>query len=162
MMGNLLSFPRSRAWHPDAVHEPIGAYAGLGIRAGAFLLDFVPIMLLATVFVLPIPILSPIYRPALDFAMVVVGWLWMTLFESSRMRATPGKRLLRLVVTDEDGHRLSFGRAGVRNVAKFLLAGPFGLAYLMILASDRKQALHDRMAGTLVTRRLREPASSPR
>jgi uncharacterized RDD family membrane protein YckC len=90
---------------------------------------------------------------------LVVAWLYVGGMEASSLQASIGKLALGLRVTDEAGNRIDFGRATLRHWSK-LLSGPFtlGLGYLMIALSKKKQALHDRIAGTLVVRRGR-PAS---
>ncbi|HXM59013.1 MAG TPA: RDD family protein, partial [Candidatus Dormibacteraeota bacterium] len=60
--------------------------------------------------------------------------------------------LMHLVVTDLYGRRVSFGRATGRYFGKIVSALVLFVGYLMIPFSDRRQALHDLMAGTLVVR----------
>jgi len=55
-------------------------------------------------------------------------------------------------VTDMDGGRISFGRATGRHFAAILSGAILGIGYLMIIWTDRKQALHDIIASTLVLR----------
>ena len=57
---------------------------------------------------------------------------------------------LGLIVTDEHGERLSFGRASGRHFANLLNSLTLGIGYLMVIWTSRKQALHDKVAGTLV------------
>jgi uncharacterized RDD family membrane protein YckC len=86
-------------------------------------------------------------------ASIVITYIYYTLFEASKWQATPGKLALRLRVTDMDGQRISLVRSAGRNVVR-LLSLVFGLipviCYLAIAWSQRKQGLHDMMAGTLV------------
>jgi Tfp pilus assembly major pilin PilA len=83
--------------------------------------------------------------------------LYHAYFISSRKMATPGKRLCGLYVTDVEGHRIGFGHALGRNLAAFFSYITLYIGFIMIAFSDRKQALHDKMAGTLVHR---QPGSS--
>jgi uncharacterized RDD family membrane protein YckC len=91
---------------------------------------------------------------------IVGTWLYWALMESSSWQATLGKKALGLYVTDVSGGRPSFGRASGRffagrGIAMFV---PYaGLLYRLIdciLAgfTERKQALHDMIAGCLVLR----------
>jgi uncharacterized RDD family membrane protein YckC len=80
---------------------------------------------------------------------VVVWWLYFALFESSSRRATPGKRVLGILVTDLHGNRLTFARATARNLARSLSDILF-IGYLIMPFTPRKQALHDLIAGTAV------------
>jgi len=81
----------------------------------------------------------------------VASWLYFALLESSRFQATPGKRLMGLVVTDLEGRRISFGRATGRHFAKLLSGMLLMIGYAMILFTKKRQGLHDLLAGTQVT-----------
>jgi uncharacterized RDD family membrane protein YckC len=75
---------------------------------------------------------------------------YFSFFESSRWQATPGKRLLGLRVTDLNGYRISFSRAIRRNVSKFLSGLVLYVGYIMVGLTEKKQGLHDKLAGTVV------------
>jgi uncharacterized RDD family membrane protein YckC len=85
---------------------------------------------------------------------ISVTWLYYTLFEASSWQATPGKRILRIYVADTNGQRLTFARAGARNLAKFISSLTFLVGYLLAGFTEKKQALHDLLAGCLVLRRF--------
>ena len=79
--------------------------------------------------------------------------LYYTLLEASRWQATIGKRALHIQVTDDAGARLTWLRANGRYWAKLLSFLILGIGFLMILFTERRQGLHDLIAGTLVSRR---------
>ncbi len=81
---------------------------------------------------------------------LAIFWLYYALLESSPWQATLGKRALSIIVTDLEGNRISFGRATGRHWAKLLSGLLAGIGYLMPLFSEKKQALHDSLAGCLV------------
>jgi uncharacterized RDD family membrane protein YckC len=60
------------------------------------------------------------------------------------------------VVTDVNGQRLSFAHATGRYFAKFLSAITCGIGFIMAAFTERKQGLHDMVAGTLVVKRRRQ------
>ena len=70
--------------------------------------------------------------------------------ESSPKQATVGKLACGLVVTDLSGQRLTFGKASGRYFAMIPSALILGIGFLMCLWTERKQCLHDIMAGCLV------------
>jgi len=78
------------------------------------------------------------------------GWLYFALMESSSNQGTLGKMALGLRVTDLDGRRISFGKATGRFFAKILSGMTLCIGYLMAGFTQKKQALHDFVAGTLV------------
>jgi uncharacterized RDD family membrane protein YckC len=55
-------------------------------------------------------------------------------------------------VTDLAGNRIGFGRATGRFFAKILSGMIMYIGFIMIGFTDRKQGLHDMLAGTLVMR----------
>lgn len=89
----------------------------------------------------------------LDWSGTLVIWLYYTLFECSKWQATIGKQLLGLKVTDENGNRIGIGRSNGRFWSKILSTFIFGIGYLMIAFTSRKQGLHDLIARTLIIRK---------
>ncbi|MCB0322993.1 MAG: RDD family protein [Bdellovibrionales bacterium] len=86
------------------------------------------------------------------FAQFALGLAYYSLFESSRIRATPGKYLLRLRVVDGDAERISLTRAMCRHFAKLLSSVPLGLGFVIAGFTEEKRALHDILAGSFVVR----------
>ena len=85
---------------------------------------------------------------------LVFTWLYHALMESSEWQATVGKKVLGLVVTDMAGQRVSFGRSTGRHFAKIITnMVPAFIGYIMAGFTERKQALHDMLAGCVVLRR---------
>lgn len=80
----------------------------------------------------------------------VVGWLYFALMESGGWQATIGKRLVGIRVTDLSGNRITFGRATARYFAKILSWLTLYIGYFMVAVTEKKQGLHDMIAGTLV------------
>lgn len=88
-------------------------------------------------------------------AAIAISWLYFALMESSERQATFGKAMLNLRVTDANGNRLSFGHASGRYFSKIITGlVPFGIGYIMAGFTQKKQALHDFIAGTVVIRTL--------
>ncbi len=84
---------------------------------------------------------------------IVAGWLYYTILESSPLQATLGKKAMGIYVTDLNGGRISFGRANGRYWSKILSFMTFGIGFIMAGFTQKKQALHDFIAGTLVKRK---------
>lgn len=82
-----------------------------------------------------------------------LNWLYFTLFESSSRQATPGKMAIGILVTDLQGNPISFGQANGRYWGKIVSSIPLGLGFVMAGVTAKKQALHDKLAGTLVIRK---------
>lgn len=87
---------------------------------------------------------------------IVIQLAYFTLFEGGRRQATPGKMFMDIIVTDLDSLPVSYGRAFARNLLKEVLYLFFCLGWIgfvMIAFTERKQGLHDMIAGCLVVRR---------
>ena len=84
--------------------------------------------------------------------LIIVNWLYEALMTSSPRGATLGKMALGLRIVRFDGRQLSFGRATARHFAKVIAtpAVPFLIGYIMAAFTNRKRALHDILADTLV------------
>ena len=80
------------------------------------------------------------------------SWLYEAFMESSSYQATLGKMIFGMKVTDLYGNRISFERATGRHFAKWLSTMILGIGYIMVGLTERKQGLHDLLAGTLVRR----------
>jgi uncharacterized RDD family membrane protein YckC len=78
------------------------------------------------------------------------GWLYFALMESSSKQGTLGKMALSIVVTDVNGNRITFGRATGRYFGKILSGLILYIGYIMVAFTEKKQGLHDMIAGTLV------------
>ena len=85
---------------------------------------------------------------------ILITWLYHAYFESSNWQGTPGKRAMNLYVTDLSGQPISFLNATGRHFAKIVTGLiPLAIGYIMAGFTERRQALHDMIASTLVLRR---------
>lgn len=78
----------------------------------------------------------------------VLNWLYCAFMESSDKQGTFGKMALGIIVADLNNNRISFIKATVRHLGKFISLSVIG--YLMVVFTEQKQAFHDMMAGCLV------------
>jgi len=149
-----------------AAHVGTTLYAGFWRRFIAYIIDCVVLYVAvglvigATYAMVGGPVtedggIRPVFL--LLYALFLIGfWLYFTLMESGEGQATLGKRALSIVVTDDAGRRIGFGRANGRFFSKCLLTAlvPFGIGFMLAGWTAKKQALHDMIAGTLVIRAL--------
>jgi uncharacterized RDD family membrane protein YckC len=98
-----------------------------------------------------LPIILPMIALLIPLA-ICINWLYEALTTSSGMQATLGKRVCGLKVTDLAGNRIGFGRATGRHFSK-IISGFMCIGYIMVAFTERKQGLHDMIAGTLVMKR---------
>ena len=91
-------------------------------------------------------------RSGLAVLVIFGSWLYEAFMLSSQYQATLGKMIFGMKVTDLYGNRISFARATGRHFAKWLSGMILGIGYIMVGFTERKQGLHDMLAGTLVRR----------
>ena len=167
------------AAHPEEDEGPdVGLYAGLGRRFFAFIVDMILVVLLGLVTVAGFGLFRGLQNlfffavqhvpadqlttegttgalagsiiAAYGILLVIVPWLYFAGFESSRSQATPGKVLMSLVVTDMEGLRPTFARTSLRFFGKFVSTLIIFIGFLMIGFTQKRQGLHDKIAGCLV------------
>jgi uncharacterized RDD family membrane protein YckC len=79
--------------------------------------------------------------------------LYFSIMESSSSQATLGKMAMGIKVTDMQGGRLDFTRAFLRNLCKLISNFTMLIGYLMAGFTEKRQALHDLIAGALVVKK---------
>ncbi|MBL3657871.1 RDD family protein [Fulvivirga sediminis] len=156
-------------------------YAGFWLRFVAILIDGIVIWVVMSFIITPIlSLLGAGYLESLQninpsdysedqmFDLVTTIWggmiysilisqgiyiLYFALMESSNNQGTLGKMALGIIVTDESGEKLNFGKALVRNLCKILSSLIMYIGYIIAAFTDKKQALHDIIANTLVVKK---------
>jgi uncharacterized RDD family membrane protein YckC len=134
-------------------------YAGFWLRFAAYIIDAI----IAWVFLF---IFSMVFGTGMafspNFEEVSAGFwgfmivfyagiiLYFPLMESSKWQATLGKRAVGIIVTDMNGQKISFTNALGRFFAKILSAIILYIGFIMAGFTEKKQGLHDIVAGTLV------------
>jgi uncharacterized RDD family membrane protein YckC len=161
---------------PIAVALP-SPYAGFWLRVVAYIIDSIVLgVIFGVLFLIGIAIVgvgslhtmvrgmdSGDAEPPVAFILMLIfvsflgliaGWLYHAYLESSPNQGTLGKMALGLIVTDLQGRRISFGHATGRFFAKIITSLiPLGIGYMMAGFTEKKQALHDMIAATLVLRK---------
>lgn len=145
-------------------------YAGFWLRFVAWIIDRIVMQVVTSFLLFPLFGISAMHgifrgmRPGNpeDFAplfagiwrvwlvAMIIDWLYYALMESSPWQGTLGKKTLGLRVTDLQGNRVSFGRATGRFFSRIISAFTLLIGYIMAGFTERKQALHDIIAGCLV------------
>jgi uncharacterized RDD family membrane protein YckC len=124
-------------------------------RVAAFAIDFVLVVLIcgAVNGVLGITLGTRNATQTFFWLTVVALLLYKSAMESSTRQGTLGKLAFDMKVTTLKGQRISFARALSRNFSQLFSALIAYIGYLMPAFTLRRQALHDMIAGTLVTSR---------
>lgn len=118
-------------------------YATKGARIGALIIDDIILNLIG--------LLCFFISYGLGALVYLIGQiLYYGIMEGSGMHGTFGKYLMGIVVADESGQPLDYGKAFTRSVCRSLSGLTFGVGFLIGLFDDEGKALHDRIAGTRV------------
>jgi uncharacterized RDD family membrane protein YckC len=156
----------------------VGVYAGLGRRFIAFIVDIILILLFDLVLAGTLGLFRGFQNlyfyafqhvpaselttegttaalmgsivAAYGLTLIVVPWVYYAGFESSRSQATPGKVLMKLIVTDLDGNKPSFARTSLRFFWKYISTLIIFIGFIMIGFTKKHQGLHDKLSGCLV------------
>jgi len=83
----------------------------------------------------------------------IIGILYYVFMETSKFQGTVGKIALGLKVTDLNGEKLDFSKALIRNLGKIVSGMILYIGYIMAGFTEKKQALHDMIASTLVVKK---------
>jgi uncharacterized RDD family membrane protein YckC len=81
---------------------------------------------------------------------LIVPIFYFAGMHASNWQATIGKKLLKLKVTDLQGNRISFWRGLGRYLAMVFISSIFYIGYIITAFTEKKQSLHDLIAGTVV------------
>jgi uncharacterized RDD family membrane protein YckC len=151
------------------------AYAGFWLRFVAWFIDAIILGVASTIVLLPFGVMTGFNLHRLmsghppspeDFFSMggmhirifivrqILHWIYYALLESSVWQGTIGKKALGLEVTDLSGARIDFGRATVRFLGRYVSIFTLGIGFIMAGFTQKKQALHDMIAGTLVLRKV--------
>jgi uncharacterized RDD family membrane protein YckC/ribosomal protein L40E len=132
-------------------------YAGFWRRFGAVIIDGVLLWVAEMIIFRSIAFRMFVFTAGAMvktyFWSILIGWLYFALMESSNKQATLGKMLIGIKVTDLDGNRITFGKATARHFSKIISGVILAIGYIMAGFTQKKQALHDIIAGTLVVKK---------
>ncbi len=132
-------------------------YAGFWRRFAAIIVDGILLWIVQVIFFRSLAFKMFVFTPGLFFKMyfwsILISWLYFALMESSSKQATLGKMLIGIKVTDLDGNRIGFGKATGRYFSKLISGATLFIGYIMAGFTQKKQALHDIIAGTLVVKK---------
>ncbi|RCX20735.1 RDD family protein [Fontibacillus phaseoli] len=81
---------------------------------------------------------------------LLLSWLYYASMESSKLQATVGKLAIGSIVVGEMNERITFGKASGRFFGKIISSLILYIGYLMVIFTEQRQGLHDKMAKAYV------------
>jgi uncharacterized RDD family membrane protein YckC len=160
-MNDAASGQASSSSSARAAGKKQAALASLGLRCGAFLLDYILTMLVLALTVLVAYFIKRRWdAPELANFVLLLGYLITAgvlfvnlVYYAERDGQTFGKRFIGIRVIRADGQPLDFRVLAIRHFIGYplsLLCGGLGLFWA--LWDARQQGWHDKLAGTLVVK----------
>ncbi|MEJ7797998.1 MAG: RDD family protein [Solirubrobacteraceae bacterium] len=130
---------------PPGANGPSGPRAGFGSRLGAYLIDFVLLL------VVGVALSFVIKGPAGSIIQLIIGIVYFTYLEGGVTGQTLGKKALGIRVYDlRAGGSIGYGRAFIRYIGRIVSFVVVLLGYLWMLWDSEKQTWHDKFAGSVV------------
>jgi uncharacterized RDD family membrane protein YckC len=143
--------------------------AGFGIRALAFIIDYFIVSFIVQFFLLLFAkdVLTQVNQlnfndigninlPALRYmlrvyAIALVAYNFVLYILP--LRSTLGQRICKLIVVDADGNKISVLQALVRSLCKLLSLSFYGVGFISVLFSQKRQSFNDAVSKTYVVKR---------
>ena len=150
------TFNRRRTYLED------GAQLIFWVRFAAFLVDYILLLMTKNFLLFIIGLFGDFsfrnyafffeVKVLISIPVLIIYFLSASIFESSRLQATPAKYFFRLKVCKKDGSKLLLSLSLFRNVVKIISLGSLIGAWIINL-TNKRQALHDLAVGSIVKRR---------
>ena len=130
-------------------------YAGFWVRCLAYVLDFVAILVFATIgglFMIPLGatnVSGEVIGILIITYIIALAFWYFILMQASKKQGTWGKQICKIYIGDKHGNRISVGRSLLRFLGTYLSAFVY-VGYILVAFTEKKQSLHDMIAGTYV------------
>lgn len=139
--------------------------ANFGSRLSATIIDLFLLTILVFLFKIAFPDISnvlffkknapPVTGGLTQWVLIKssVIWVWIIysmIMDCTAMQGTVGKQIMRIIVTNDHGNRLTIIESIKRNLFKVISYTFAGLGFLFILIDKDNKGWHDRIANTLV------------
>jgi uncharacterized RDD family membrane protein YckC len=130
-----------------AADSPSAVYANWGQRVGAYLVDYLPIIVLE--------LIGSISRnAAVIFLVLIVSlgwWIYNRCIQAGRTGQSLGKRTLNLrLISDRTGEPIGAGMAFAREICHILDSLACYIGWLFPLWDAKRQTFADKIVGTVV------------
>ncbi len=117
--------------------------ADFSLRMAAMMIDLI-------ILIIPFVLLIIFAKGIGVILIIIVGWAYYALLESSTLQGTIGKFALKLEVTDLEGQPINLLQSTKRYFAHFLSILTLGAGFIILAFNDKKQAIHDLLTDCMV------------
>lgn len=130
--------------------EALVRYAGFWVRFAALMIDNIILFIVGLIFGFSIGFIFGMQSVFLTIGSYVIGWAYFIAM-THKYQATLGKKALGIKVQSVDSGNASLGKITLRETIGKIISGIiFGIGYIMVAFTGKKQALHDMIAKTVV------------
>lgn len=81
---------------------------------------------------------------------ILITWTAYIVWMNGMYGATIGKMVMKLKITKENGSKISYSDALIRELASYLSFAALFIGYLNVVWDKKKQSWHDKIAKTIV------------
>ncbi|MES2808839.1 MAG: RDD family protein [Bacteroidota bacterium] len=129
--------------------------APFGSRIFAFIIDYFLVSMIILFILIKLGWImlptQPVMLPNAQMALLAqvfypVFFVYNILFEISKLKATPGKMLCKIMVVDIDGQSLKLGNAIIKSLGVCLSLVIYALPFFSALFNEHRQAWYERIA----------------
>lgn len=120
------------------------SYSTMGKRIIAAAIDWLLCGILGSAFV----VITGLWPTGLLSILIAAGYF--IIFEGGDWHATPGKKLMNIIVVDRYGHGVDYKTASIRYLGRWLSGIIMGIGFVIALFNNERQCLHDKLADTYV------------
>ncbi|HKX30713.1 MAG TPA: RDD family protein [Blastocatellia bacterium] len=152
---------RGQRARPSAASSPGIPVPGVGLRCGAFLIDYI-----LTLLILAVPLVAAVYikrrllQPTVANIVVTLGYLaaagllfFNLIYFYVKKGQSLGKTFIGLRVVRMDGKRIDYKTAILRHLVGYPLSFfTFGLGMIWMFLDNKQQGWHDKIAKTVVVK----------
>jgi len=127
-------------------------YAGFLVRWIAFTIDNAILALITVMLLFPFTYFEDASQVAIQRTLTTLLLVFATICLWVKWDgATPGKKIMKIKIADADSFETIDFKQAVKRYAGYILSSiPFLMGFAMVLFTNKKQALHDKVSNTVV------------
>ena len=127
-------------------------YAGFVTRWVAFTIDNAILALITVMLIFPFPYFEDAFQVGIQRTLTTLLLVLATIYLWVKYDgATPGKKIMKIKIVDAESFKTIGFKQAVKRYAGYILSSiPFLMGFAMVLFTNKKQALHDKISNTVV------------
>lgn len=146
----IIAYIYAKKLHP-VVEQQNAVMASINVRIVAYIIDSLILVLIASLlrYVLELVNVEILNNSPLLYVLTI-SFFYFPFLESSELKASIGKRIMKLQVVSIQGERLTYSKALIRYILSLISSFSLCVGNLLALFTKYNQTLHDVFTKTLV------------